>query len=160
MSVGAISAASLSDYILLSSNATQVQQTVQALQNSLESGNLSTATSQFQRLQKLFQSAASAAGSSSSTNTQLSTDLTALGSALSSGDLGSAQSAFTTVQNDLKNSPSPSQIDENNAASQSVQLVQEMLGSLNSAAAPSSTDSMNSLLEQVYGGGSILNVIA
>jgi ribosomal protein S20 len=159
MSVGAISAASLSDYILLSSNATQVQQTVQALHNSLESGNLSTATSQFQRLQKLVQSAASAAGSSSSTNTQLSTDLTALGSALSSGDLGSAQSAFATVQNNLKNSPSPSQIDENNAASQSVQLVQEMVGSLNSAA-PSNADSMNSLLEQVYGGGSILNVIA
>jgi ribosomal protein S20 len=159
MSVGAISAASLSDYILLSSNATQVQQTVQALQNSLESDNLSTATSQFQRLQKLFQSAASAAGSGSSASTQLSADLTALGSALSSGDLGSAQSAFATVQNDLKNSPSPSQIDENNAASQSVQLVQEMLGSLSSTA-PSNADSMNSLIEQVYGGGSILNVIA
>lgn len=160
MTVGAISAASLSQSVLVSSNATQVQQTLQTLQNSLASGNLSAASSQFQTLQKLFQNSATTAGGSSSTNSQLSTDLTALGSALSSGDLGAAQSAFATVQNDLKSSSSPTQTLENNAASQSVQLVQELLGSLNSAAAPSSTDSMNSLLEQVYGGGSIVNVMA
>jgi hypothetical protein len=159
MSVGAISAAGLGQSVLSSSGASQVQQTLQTLQNSLAAGNLNTASSQFAILQNLFQSSATASGSSASTNTQLSTDLTALGSALSSGDLPTAQSAFATVQNDLKNSASPTQTNEISAASQSVQLVQQILGSLDTSAA-STTDNTSSLLGQVYGSKSGLNVIA
>jgi ribosomal protein S20 len=68
-----------------------------------------------------------AGGGTSSSSSQLSTDLTALGSALSSGDLSTAQSAFATVQSDLKNAASPSRVVEENAASQSVQLVEGLL---------------------------------
>ena len=148
MSVGAISAAGLGQSVLLSSGASQVQQTLQTLQNSLAAGNLNSASSQFAILQNLFQSSATASGSSASTNTQLG-----------SGDLPAAQSAFATVQSDLKNSASPTQTNEISAASQSVQLVQQILGSLNTSAA-STTDNTSSLLGQVYGSKSGLNVIA
>jgi hypothetical protein len=99
---------------------------------------------------------------SSSSPSQLSTDLAALGSALSSGDLSTAQSAFAAVHSDLNKASSPSQTNEINAASQSAQLVHELLDSLNSSS-PSSSSTSNgttSVLETVYGSKRSLNVLA
>jgi hypothetical protein len=160
MSVGSISAASLSQDVLLSSNSTQ-QQALQTIQNSLASGDLSGAQSAFQTLQSVLQSSATTSGSSLSSNSQLSTDLSALGSALSSGDLSTAQSAFATVLGDIKNSASPAQINEATAASQSLQLVEGLLATLNSDTAASTTvDNTTSLLQSFYAGQSGLNVLA
>jgi|CZLA01.1.fsa_nt_gi ribosomal protein S20 len=160
MTIGSISAASLSQYVLSSSNSNQLTQVMQTLQNSLASGDLNGAQSAFQSLQKLSQNLATASGSSLTSSSQLSTDLTALGSALSAGDLSSAQSAFATIQSDLKSAASPSQTLETNVASQSQQLVQELLSSLGSSSSSSSTsDNTTSLLEAVYGARS-LNVQA
>ena len=159
MTTGSISAAGLSQYVLASSNSTQVQQALQALQNSLTSGDLNGAQSAFQTVQELYQNSMAASGSSWSSNSQLTTDLATLGSALSSDDLSTAQSAFATVQGDLKNVPSPSLMDENNAASQSVQLVEELLSTVNVSSSSSSNSNLeNSVLEQVYGSRSGLNV--
>jgi hypothetical protein len=161
MTIGSISAASLSQYVLSSSNSTQLQQALQALQDSLASVDLDGAQSAFQTVQKLNQNPATANGSSPSSSSQLTTDLTTLGSALSSGDLSTAQSAFATVQNDLKNSNSPSQTNETNVASQSVQLVAELLSTLNvSSPSSSNSDGTTSVLEQVYGSRSALNISA
>jgi hypothetical protein len=166
MTTGSISAASLSEYVLSSSNVTQLQQAFRTLQNSLASGDLNGAKAAFQTVQKLNQNSATASGSSLSSSSQLSTDLAALGRALNSGDLPSgalstAQSAFATVQGDLKNVPSPSQTNETNAASQSVQLVAELLSTLNVSSSSSSTsDITNSVLERVYGNRGSVNVLA
>jgi ribosomal protein S20 len=156
MTTGSISAAGLSEYVLASSNSTQLQQALQTLQNSLASGDLNGANSAFQTVQRISQLSATVSGNNQSSSSQLSTDLAALGGALSSGDRSTAQSAFGTVQSDLKNSPSPSQTIETNIASQSVQLVNELLSTLNSSSSSSSTsDSTNSVLERVYGQGSL-----
>jgi hypothetical protein len=123
-------------------------------------GDLNGAQAAFGTLQQLNQSLATASGNSLSSNSQLSTDLTALGSALTAGDLSTAQSAFATVQSDLKNSNSPSQTNETNAAAQSVQLVHDLLSTLNSDGSSSNTsDSTASLLESVYGSSGGLNVM-
>jgi len=158
MTVGLISAAGLGQYVLSASNSNQVQQALQTLQNRLSSGDLNGAQAAFGTLQKLNESLAAASGSSLSANSQLSTDLTALGSALTSGDLSTAKSAFATVQSDLKNSNSPSQTNEINAASQSVQLVNELLSTLNVNSSTSASDSTTSVLERVYGSPGSLNV--
>ena len=123
MQVGAISAAGLSQYVLSSSNSTQLQQALQTLQSSLSSGDLNGAQAAFGTLQQLNQSLATASGNSLSSNSQLSTDLTALGSALTAGDLSTAQSAFATVQSDLKSSNSPSQTNEINRCGIAVRAV-------------------------------------
>ncbi len=152
MTIGSIAAASLSQNVLASSNSKQLTQTLQTLQNSLASGDLTGAQSAFESLQKLSQNLATARGGSLTSGSQLSTDLATLGSALNSGDVSSAQSAFATLQSDLKNAASPSQTLETNVASQSQQLVQELLSSLNSSSSSSSTsDNTTSVLEKVYG---------
>src|SRR5271156_4369879 len=119
MTVGSISAASLSQYVLASSDSTQLQQALKTLQNSLTSGDLNDAQSAFETVQTQNQHLATAGGKTRSSSSQLSTDLATLGSALSTGDLSTAQSASATVQSDLKNSGSPSQTNETSAASQS-----------------------------------------
>ncbi len=160
MTIGSISAASLSQYVLSSSSAAQMQQALQSLQNSLASGDLSGAKSAFQTVQKLNDGAAVASGSTGSSSSQLSTDLAVVGSALNSGDLSTAQSAFATVQSDLKNAPSPAQANEISAAAQSVQLVNGLLSSLNSSTTSSLSDMTSSVLEKVYGSRGGLNVLA
>ncbi|HYW37324.1 MAG TPA: hypothetical protein VE957_04355 [Terriglobales bacterium] len=156
MTTGSISAAGLSEYVLASSNSTQLQQALQTLQNSLASGDLNGANSAFQTVQRISQLSATLSGGSQSSSSQLSTDLAALGGALSSGDLSTAQSDFATVQSDLKNFPSPSQPIETNVASQSVQLVNELLSTLNSSSSSSSTsDSTTFVLEKLYGSPSL-----
>jgi hypothetical protein len=151
MAISPISAASLSQGVLQSGNLVQ-QQALQTLQNDLASGDLNGAQSAFQVLQNVLQNSATAAGSSPSSNSQLSTDVAALGGAISEGNLSTAQSAFATVLGDLKNSPSQAQINEVNAASQSVQLVEELLSTVDAnSAASSSSDLTTSILEGVYG---------
>ena len=161
MSVGPISAASLSQYVLASSNSTQLQQTLQTLQNSLALGDLTGAQSAFHSLQRLNQNLTTASGSSASNGSPLSTDLAALGSALTSGDLATAQSAFTTVKGDLKSATSSSQTLETSLASQSEKLVQGLLSSLNpSETSSSASDPTTALLDSVYGVSGGLNVTA
>ena len=160
MSISSISAAGLSQDVLASSNSGQ-QQALQSLQQSLASGNVNGAQSAFQTLQALFQNSATTTGSTLSSNSQLSTDLSTLGSALSSGDLSSAQSAFATVLGDLKNSASAAQVNEATAASQSLQLVEGLLSTLNAdTTSSSSTDNTTALLESMYGSSRSLNVLA
>jgi ribosomal protein S20 len=159
MTIGSISAASLSQHVLAVSDSSQLQQALQTLQTSLTSGDLDSAQSAFQTVQNLNQSLEAANGSSASNSSQLSTDMTALGGALSSGDLSTAQSAFATVQSDLKSSASPSQTLETSAASQSEQLVQELLSTVSESSSSSSiSDSTTSVLERVYGSPGSLNV--
>jgi hypothetical protein len=159
MATSPISAASLSQYVLQSSNSAQLQQTLQTLQSSLGTGDLNSAQSAFPALQTLLQGSATASGTSLSS--QLSSDLTALGAALTSGDLSTAQSALATVQSDLKTSASPTLTSEANAGTQAVQLVENLLSTLStSTASSSSTDLTTSILENVYASQSGLNVVA
>jgi hypothetical protein len=156
MTVSSISAAGLSQFVLASSESDRLHQAFQSLQKSLASNDLSGAQWVFQTVQTLYQDSLVASGSSS-ISSQLASDLAAVGSALNSGDLSTAQSAFATVLSDLKNTALPSQTTEANAASQSVQLVNELLDTLNPSAVSSSpTDISSSILHSVYNGG--LNV--
>ena len=160
MSVGPISAASLGQDVLLSSNSPQ-QQALQTLQSTLASGDINGAQSAFQTLQTLFQNSELSTGSTSVSNSQLGADLSALGSALGSGDLSTAQSAFATVQSDLNNSASAAQVNEDTAAAQSIQLVEGILGTLNTSAASSSgIDNTTAILQSVYASQSGLDVLA
>lgn len=160
MSIGPISASGLSQDILASSDSNQLQQTMQTLQKTLTSGDLDGAQSAFQTLLQISQQLATASGSTSSSSSQFSTDLAALGSALNSGDLTTAQSAFSTIQKDVKEYSSPSITAEINSASQSLQMVEGMLSTLDSSGSSSSTaDTASSLLQAIYGNGSSLNVL-
>ncbi len=160
MSVGSISAAGLGQDVYAASSSPQ-QQALQTLQNSLATGNLTTAQSAFQALQAVLQNSATASGTSLANNSQLSNDLTALGSAIGSGDLQTAQSAFASVLGDLKTTASAAQTNEATAASESLQLVSGLLGSLNSTASSTgSTDNTTALLQSYYAGKSGLNVYA
>jgi hypothetical protein len=164
--ISAISAGGLSQNVVTASNSNQLKQALQTLQSTLALGDLTSAQSAFQTLQTLFQNSATNTGSSLSNTSQLSTDMVALGSALSAGDVSTAQSAFATVLSDLKTTALPSQVNEASAASQSVQLVQELLGTVDSVGASSSgtpsgsTDLTNSILQNVYASQSGLNVYA
>jgi hypothetical protein len=161
MTINPISAATLGESVLASGNSTQLQQSLQALQQSLNVGDLDGAQSAFQTLQQLNQSLVTASGNNSSNASQLSTDLTSLGSALTSGDLTTAQSAFTTVQSDLKSATSPSLTVETNLASESVRLVQGLLSPLNSSSSSSSSpNDTASLLDAVYGSSGGIDVRA
>jgi hypothetical protein len=168
MAVGpitSISAGGLSQEALTSGDTDQLQQSLQSLQNNLAAGNLNGAQSAFQGLESFLQNSATASGGTLGSNSQLSNNIAALGSALSSGDLSTAQTAFASVLGDLKNSAVPSQINEAAAASQSVQLVDELLSPLdpsnsanNSSSSSSISDLTDSILESVYGSESGLNV--
>jgi hypothetical protein len=156
MTVGSISATSLSQYVLSTNDSTQQNQLLQTLQSSLSNGDLSAAQSAFQSLQTLFQTSAAAGGSAVSS--QLSNDLSAIGGALSAGDLSTAQSAFTALQSYLKTS-SPALTNEASASSQAVGLVEDLLSTLNTSVVSSSGSDL-SLLQSVYGNQSGLNVYA
>jgi hypothetical protein len=161
MSISAISAASLSQSNLLSSDPAPLKQAIQSLQNSLASGDLNAAQSAFQELQKVNQALTSGEGHNSLNSSQFTSDLATLGGALSSGDLSTAQSAHTTVQADLKNTSSPALTDETNPASKSVQLVRELLSTVNvNSSSSGNSDLATSVLEQVYGANHNLNVQA
>jgi len=163
--MSSISAVALSQDALASSKSPS-QQALQALQNSLATGDLTGAQSAFQSLRNALQDSATASGSTLSSNSPLASDLASLSSALSSGNLSAAQSAFATFLGDLQNTASPAQSNVPNAASQSVGLVEELLSTVNSTSAssttaPSSTsaDATIALLQSYYGSKSGLNVL-
>lgn len=157
MSTSGISAAGLSQDVL-SSSVSPLQAALQSLQSSLSTGNLTSANSAFQTLQTVLQDSATASRTTLGSNSQLTTDLTSLGSALSSGNVSTAQSAFATVLGDLTGTATPAVVNEATAASQSVQLVQELLSSVDAGSTATSTDPTTSLLQSVYGAQSGLNV--
>jgi|ERR1700722_11875412 hypothetical protein len=160
MSTAPISVASLSQEVLSTSNPTQLQQAVLNLQSNLSSGNLSGAQSAFATLQSVSQSLATASGNSTYGNSQYSADLNTLASALSAGDLTAASSAFATVQSDLKNGNSPFLANELSAASQSEQLVSNLLSTLTvSSTSPTTPDNTTSILNAVYGTQKGINVL-
>jgi hypothetical protein len=159
--ISSISAGGLGQNVFSSSNSNQLRLTLQTLQNSLASGNLTGAQSAFQTLQTLFQNSATANGSGLCSSSQLSTDMVVLGKALSTGDVSSAQSAFAMVLGDLKNTALPSQINEATAAAQSVQLVHGILSSLDSNGSSSSSSNLtNSLPPSIYTSQGGLDVYA
>lgn len=162
--INSISAGGLGQYVLTAGNSSPLQQILQSLQSSLSSGDLGGAQSSFQTLQTFFQNSATANGGTVPSSSQLSTDMVALGNALSSGDVSSAQTAFFTVLADLRNTNLPSQIDEAGAASQSIQLVQELLSSVDSSSvssvASTPTELANSALQSVYSTQGGLDVYA
>jgi hypothetical protein len=159
MSVGSVSAAGLSQYTYSVGNSSE-QQALLTLQNTLSSGSLTGAQSAFQSLETVLQNSATASGGSSSINSQLSQDLATLGSAINSADVSSAQSAFATVLGDLKDSPTAAQTNEAAAASQSLQLVNGLLGSLNSTSSSGTADDDSSLLQSYYAAKSGLDLLA
>jgi hypothetical protein len=147
MSIGALSASGLSQYVLDSSNLTQTQQTWQTLQQSLSTGNISAAQKAFNSYQQLTKNLTLVSGSSSA-STQLTTDMTALGTALTAGDLSAAQSAFATVQTDMNNSTSQAMANATAAMTQVEGWVSDLLSSANTSSTSStSSDATSSLLE-------------
>jgi len=78
---------------------------------------------------------------------------------ISAASLGQ-DSAFATVQNDLNNSASAAQVNEDTAAAQSIQLAEGILGTLNANTVSSSIDRTTALLQSVYARQSGLDVFA
>jgi hypothetical protein len=147
MAIAALSTAGFSQYLALTSNVGASQQAWQSLQQSLASGNLTTAQTAFNTYQQLNQNL-----TGSSASSQFATDMTALGQAIGSGDLTTAQQAFTTVQNDLKTEPSPAVQSAESAVAQTVNEVDDLLGLDNSASASTtSTDPTTAILDSAYG---------
>jgi hypothetical protein len=145
MAIAALSTAGFTQYLALTSNVGASEQAWQSLQQSLASGNLTTAQTAFNTYQQLNQNLT---GSGS----PFATDMTALGKAIASGDLTSAQQAFTTVQNDLKTQPSPAVQSAENAVAQTVDEVDELLGVDNSGSTSTpSTDPTTAILDSAYG---------
>jgi ribosomal protein S20 len=159
MTINSISAGGLSQAVLYSSDSVE-QQAVQALQTSLTLGDLNTAQSAFQSLQNILQNSSTSNGTTAAGNSQLTQDLATLGNALQSGDVNTAQSAFTTVLGDLKGTASAAQINEATAASQSVELVQQLLSTLDETTPSTTLDQTTSILQDVYGSQSGLDVLA
>jgi hypothetical protein len=159
MTVNPISAAGLSQEVLSSSDAVE-QQALQTLQNGLALGDLTDAQSAFLNLQTILQDSATGNGAGAG-NSQLTNGLTALGDALQSGNLSTAQSAFTGFLSDLKGTASAAEINEATAASQSLQLVEDLLSTVDSTnPSQTSLDQTTSILEGIYGSDSGLDVYA
>jgi hypothetical protein len=160
MTVNSISAAGLSQEVLSSSDAVE-QQALQTLQNGLALGDLTDAQSAFLNLQTILQDSATGNGTTAGSNSQLTNDLNTLRDALQLGNLSNAQSAFTTVLGDLQGTASAAEINEATAASQSLQLVEDLLSTVDSTnPSQTSLDQTTSILEGIYGSDSGLDVYA
>lgn len=158
MSVAALSTAGFSQYIAASSDVSASDQAWQSLQQSVTSGNLTSAQSAFNTYQQLNQNVSSSGGSPS--NSQLSSDLRSLGSAIASGSLSAAQSALATVQDDLKSTLPQSVADAESAVGQTVQWVDDLLDlSTSSGLSNTPVDPATAMLYAAYGlsdaGGSV-----
>jgi hypothetical protein len=159
MTVGSISSADLNEYALSSSNSTQLQQALKALQNSLLSGDLNGANSEFEIVQKITSLSAVKDENSPSSSSQLSSDVNALGGALSSGDLPASKSALASLQKRLNGAASLSGTNQAGGASQSALLTQELPSTVQSTN-PSSASDSPSVAERVYGSPGSLDVYA
>ncbi len=102
MSISGILSGNSNPYQLNTTNL--LQQELQQLGQALQSGNLSTAQSDFATLQQAFAQPATTTGPSSTTSTSnpVAQAVTQLGSDLQSGNLSAAQKDYATVQQDLK----------------------------------------------------------
>jgi len=100
MSVSGILSSNSNQYQLSASNL--LQQELQQLGQTLQSGNLSAAQSDFATLQQAFSQPAATSGSTSSTSNPVAQAVTQLGSDLQSGNLSAAQKDYATMQQDLK----------------------------------------------------------
>jgi hypothetical protein len=153
MSIAALSSAGFSEFVSASSNIAASQQALQALQQSLASGNLSAAQTAFNTYQALTQNLANSNGSVSASNAQLAADLTTLGKAIASGDLSSSQAAFAAVQNDVKGNASPSVAAAEAAAAHTVAEIEQLLNTFAPSSAPATTDPLTQILDTAYGSG-------
>jgi ribosomal protein S20 len=152
MTVAALSTAGFSDYVAASSNVSASQNAWQSLQQSMASGNLTSAQSAFNTYSQLNQYTPTSSASSSAPTSQLSTDMAALGSAISSGNLSTAESAFTTVQSDLQSAPSQSVTNAEAAANQTVQWMDDLLSLTDASFTPTApVDPTTSMLDSAYG---------
>jgi len=109
MSISGILGSSSNQYQLSSSNL--FQQDLQQLGQALQSGNLSSAQSEFATLQAAFSQPAttsSTTSNSSATSNPITQAFNQLGSDLQSGNLSAAQKDYSTVQQDLQNNLSTS----------------------------------------------------
>lgn len=100
MSLSGILSSSSNQYQLNTANL--LQQKLQQLGQTLQSGNLSAAQSDFATLQQAFAQPAATSGSTTSTSNPVAQAVTQLGSDLQSGNLSAAQKDYATVQQDLK----------------------------------------------------------
>jgi hypothetical protein len=93
----------------LQSDLARRHQDFNALQNALQSGNISNAQSAFAAFLQDVQATASKAGPNSlfHPGSQPSKDLDALGSALKSANLSGARTAFAALTQDIQTSPQP-----------------------------------------------------
>lgn len=150
MSIAALSNAGFTQFVAASSNVAASQQALQALQQSLASGNLSVAQTAFNTYQALTQNLANSNGSVSASNAQLAADLSVLGKAIASGDLVSSQTAFTAVQNDVKGVGSPAVAAAEAAAAQTVTEIEQLLSTFAPTSTPTSTDPLSQILDTAY----------
>jgi hypothetical protein len=158
MAIAALSTAGFSQYVAASSNVSASQQAWQSLQQSLASGNLSSALTAFNTYNQLNENSSAANASSSSSTAQLSTDMNALGSAIGSGDRSTAQSAFATVQNDLKSTQSQAITNAESAVNQTVQWMDDLLSLSSSSNIPAAyVDPTTAMLNAAFGQSSSSN---
>lgn len=106
MSVSGISSTTDATQTDWQSTLSQRQQYFNALDQALQSGNLTAAQSAYSSLQQLAptgsQSSTSTSSSNGTSTSSLGSDFSALGKALQSGDLAGAQKAFAQVQQDMQ----------------------------------------------------------
>jgi hypothetical protein len=157
MAITALSTTGFSQYVTSSSNLSKLQRTLQPLQQSLASGDLSAAKTALTTYQNLNQNLLALSEGSSSSSSQLSKDLNSLGSALDAGDLTAAQKTFAIVKSDLKTSQSEALTNVEKAAAQTVQWVNDLFNSSTSSSSSSNPSSSNpmdaatAILETAYG---------
>jgi hypothetical protein len=108
MSITGISGNMSDEYVPVTKSILQLN--LQQLGQAIQSGNLSSAQSDFASLQAAFSQSATATGSTStaSTDNPVAQAFSQLGSDLQSGNLSAAQKDYSTIQQDLQNDSSTS----------------------------------------------------
>src|SRR5580704_3842495 len=101
MSVSGISSGNLYNYSSAQNSLQQIQQTFQQLGQDLQSGNLSSAQSDFAALLKLAPQLSSTANSAQN-NSPIAQAFRQLAKDLQSGNLSAAQQDFSTIQQDVQ----------------------------------------------------------
>lgn len=164
MSIGAISSSTTSNILDSTSNSgtNQMAQEWKDLESALKSGDLTSAKTAFQAIEKLHEQQVSQSGSTASISTSNSTGSTsassnstsnmdsamaALGEALDSGDLSAAQSAFANAKAVMKNGPPPPPPQTSSSSSSSNNedaVIVSLLSTLESSSSSSTSSSSSS----------------
>lgn len=151
MSISGISSSMLSQLTATSSTGSTdpMQQAWQDLENAIESGDIDSAKSAFETIQKLHAAQVSkdtAAGTSVDTS-DMDSAMEALGEALDSGDLSSVEEAYATLKSTMKEAPSST----STSASSSEDYVLELLSLLNTSSSSSdSSDLVSDVLNSQF----------